>query len=211
MGTGEEIKLIEAFIHGAILAFGLILPLGVQNVFIFNQGASQPTFSRALPAVITASLCDTLLILLAVLGVSIIVFTFVWIKMVLFGLGFLFLMYMGWAIWRSDSSATNGEQEKSLPIKQQVIFAASVSLLNPHAILDTVGVIGTSSLSYMGTEKWVFTLACIIISYLWFLGLAIAGRTVGGLKQSAKWLNGLNKVSAIIIWGAALYIGWRLL
>jgi L-lysine exporter family protein LysE/ArgO len=82
--------LIEAFIHGTILAFGLILPLGVQNVFIFNQGANQPTFLRAIPAVITASICDTLLILLAVLGVSIIVFTFIWIKTVLFGLGFLY-------------------------------------------------------------------------------------------------------------------------
>jgi L-lysine exporter family protein LysE/ArgO len=203
--------LIEAFIHGVILAFGLILPLGVQNVFIFNQGANQPTFLRALPAVITASICDTLLILLAVLGVSIIVFTFIWIKTVLFGLGFLFLLYMGWAIWNSDSATNNGEQKKILPIKKQIAFAASVSLLNPHAILDTVGVIGTSSLNYVGNEKWVFTLACIIISYLWFLGLAIAGRMVGSMQQSEKWLNGLNKVSAIIIWGAALYIGWQLL
>ena len=32
----------EAIIHGIILAFGLIIPLGVQNVFVFNQGASQP-------------------------------------------------------------------------------------------------------------------------------------------------------------------------
>ncbi|MEC3420899.1 amino acid transporter, partial [Bacillus cereus] len=26
----------EAIIHGIILAFGLIIPLGVQNVFVFN-------------------------------------------------------------------------------------------------------------------------------------------------------------------------------
>ena len=34
----------EAILHGIILAFGLIVPLGVQNVFVFNQGALQPTF-----------------------------------------------------------------------------------------------------------------------------------------------------------------------
>ena len=44
----------EAILHGIILAFGLIIPLGVQNVFVFNQGALQPKFSRALPVVITA-------------------------------------------------------------------------------------------------------------------------------------------------------------
>ena len=41
----------EAILHGIILAFGLIVPLGVQNVFVFNQGALQPTFMRALPVV----------------------------------------------------------------------------------------------------------------------------------------------------------------
>ena len=32
---------MNAIIHGIVLAFGLILPLGVQNVFIFQQGAWQ--------------------------------------------------------------------------------------------------------------------------------------------------------------------------
>jgi L-lysine exporter family protein LysE/ArgO len=30
---------VEAIFHGILLAFGLILPLGAQNVFVFNQGA----------------------------------------------------------------------------------------------------------------------------------------------------------------------------
>ena len=51
-----------------VLAFGLILPLGVQNVFVFNQGANHPKFIYALPAIITASICDTVLILIAVNG-----------------------------------------------------------------------------------------------------------------------------------------------
>lgn len=54
--------MLEAFIYGVILAFGLILPLGAQNVFVFNQGAIQKNYINALPTVITAALCDTLLI-----------------------------------------------------------------------------------------------------------------------------------------------------
>ena len=34
----------EAIIHGIILAFGLIIPLGVQNVFVFNQGRANQIF-----------------------------------------------------------------------------------------------------------------------------------------------------------------------
>jgi L-lysine exporter family protein LysE/ArgO len=44
----------------------------------------------------------------------------------------------------------------------------SVSLLNPHAILDTVEVIGTNSLSYTGIEKIAFTLDCIFVSGMVF-------------------------------------------
>ncbi|MDQ0153825.1 LysE/ArgO family amino acid transporter [Robertmurraya andreesenii] len=201
--------MMEAIIHGFILAFGLILPLGVQNVFVFNQGAMQPKLSRAIPVVLTASLCDTLLISLAVLGVSVVVLSSYWIKTLLFIAGILFLIYMGVVVWRSKPAQVDDEQTSFSP-KKQILFAMSVSLLNPHAILDTVGVIGTSSIKYIGTEKIAFALACITTSWLWFVGLALAGRLVGNLNQSGSFLNLLNKVSAIIMWGTAIYIGMSL-
>ncbi|MCL7520047.1 amino acid transporter, partial [Staphylococcus aureus] len=55
--------MVTAIIHGFILAIGLILPLGAQNVFIFNQGANQPKYRYVLPAIITAGLSDSLLII----------------------------------------------------------------------------------------------------------------------------------------------------
>ncbi len=202
---------MEAFIHGMILAFGLILPLGVQNVFVFNQGARQRKFFLALPVVVTASICDTLLILLAVFGVSVVVLTVDWLKMVLFAVGFIFLLYMGLAIWRSSSEGTDSGTEAGLPPKKQIIFAASVSLLNPHAILDTIGVIGTNSLQYAGYEKALYTLATIIVSWVWFFGLAIAGRMLGKIDQNGIVLRVMNKLSALIIWGVALYMAWQLI
>lgn len=202
--------MVTAFLHGMILAFGLILPLGVQNVFVFNQGARQPTLLKALPVVVTAALCDTLLISLAVMGVSLVVLTFAWLKTALYVIGFFFLAYMGWLTWKSEPMV-NGEQQEGFSAKKQMMFAASVSLLNPHAILDTIGVIGTSSLSYAGSEKWSFLVASILVSWAWFFGLAMAGRMAGSLDRSGRLLRTLNKVSAIIIWGVALYMGRALL
>ncbi|MCH6269529.1 MULTISPECIES: LysE/ArgO family amino acid transporter [Neobacillus] len=201
--------MLAALLHGIVLAFGLILPLGAQNVFVFNQGASQPKFRGTIPVIITASLCDTLLILLAVLGVSVIVLTMPVLQTVLFSIGILFLIYMGWSIWKSDPSDLS-RQEASMPPKKQIMFAMSVSLLNPHAILDTIGVIGTSSLSYSGTEKAAFTAACIIVSWIWFSGLAVAGRIVGNVDSQGKFLKMINKLSALIIWGVAIYIAIQL-
>ncbi|EJS01952.1 LysE/ArgO family amino acid transporter [Bacillus mycoides] len=195
----------EAIIHGIILAFGLIIPLGVQNVFVFNQGASQPNIWRAAPVVLTASICDTLLILIAVQGVSLVLLTFSWLTTTLYMIGFFFLMYMGWVIWRNDSS-NDVKQEKSMPLKNQIIFAASVSLLNPHAILDTIGVIGTNSIQYIGSEKWAFTFATIIVSWIWFISLAFAGKFLKGFDSTGKTIIVLNKISGLLIWGVALYM-----
>lgn len=99
--------MLAALLHGIALAFGLILPLGAQNVFVFNQGASQPQFKKAIPVIITAALCDTLLILLAVLGVSVLVFAIPVLQTTLFAVGLVFLLYMGWSIWRSTPTSSS--------------------------------------------------------------------------------------------------------
>ncbi|MGN7939491.1 LysE/ArgO family amino acid transporter [Virgibacillus sp. 6R] len=195
---------MEPILHGIILAFGLILPLGVQNVFVFSQGATQPKLLQALPATITAALCDTLLIVLAIFGLSVIVLQFEWLRISLMVVGILFLFYMGYAIWRSEPKAK--ETGKALSIRQQIVFALSVSLLNPHAILDIVGVIGTSALKYVGTEQFLFTIACILVSWIWFFGLTVAGAAMKRLDGTGALMNIFNKCSSIFIWGTAIYI-----
>ncbi|MEH7652655.1 LysE/ArgO family amino acid transporter [Bacillus safensis] len=200
-----------AIIHGIVLAFGLILPLGAQNVFVFQQGALQPRLYRAMPVVITAALCDTFLITLAVIGVSVVVFTIPVLQVGLYIIGFCFLVYMGWTIWNTSSSSGDQEKQKLMPARKQILFACSVSLLNPHAILDTIGVIGTNSLQYSGAEKLAFTLACIIVSWLWFIGLALLGKMLGKLDTNGKWMNRINKASAVMIWLVALYIAYQLI
>ncbi|KAA0550401.1 amino acid transporter [Bacillus sp. BGMRC 2118] len=199
-----------ALSHGVLLAFGLILPLGVQNVFIFNQGATQRSYLYALPAVITASICDTLLISLAISGVSLLIFQLMWLKSIILLIGSLFLLYMGWAIWRSSTSAQVGK-EFPLSSKEQIAFALSVSLLNPHAILDTIGVIGTSSIVYEGTDKFLFATGCVAMSWIWFFALALAGRALGRLSTSTKLLKRINILSAFIIWGIAIVLLYQLI
>jgi len=200
---------MEPILHGIILAVGLILPLGVQNVFVFSQGATQPKLSLALPATITAAICDNLLIVLAVFGLSMIVLQFEWLRMTLICAGVLFLIYMGFVIWRSE--AVMKGKSKILGFRQQIIFALSISLLNPHAIIDIVGVIGVSALNYAGSEQMIFMVTCIVVSWIWFFGLTLAGAFVKKLDGAGKIMTIFNKCSAIFIWGIAIYIAFGLL
>lgn len=195
---------MQTFLHGFILSFGLILPLGVQNIFVFSQGSTQQNLFKALPSAITAAFCDTLLIILAIFGVSMIVLKFEWIRMSLQVVGVLFLLYMGKVIW--SSSATDLQEKPSLPMKKQIVFSLSVSLLNPHAILDTIGVIGISALKYTRFQQIIFAIACISVSWIWFFGLMIAGAGMKKLHISSRFFLLLNKLSALFIWGTSVYL-----
>lgn len=199
---------MEAFIHGMVLAIGLILPLGIQNLFVFTQGVTQPTLLRTLPVVVTVAMCDTILILLAVQGVSLFIASFAWIKVILLGIGVVFLSYMGWVTWNNTLVNSCAKEDEKNTIKQQIIFAVSVSLLNPHAVIDTVGVIGTSSINYIGDEKVLFTMACIIVSWCWFLLLAISGRQIGRQKGFTQLFGAINKISAVFMWLSAVYMAY---
>lgn len=199
----------QVIFSAVVLALGLILPLGVQNLFVFNQGAAHGRFLMTLPVVITASLCDTLLISLAVGGVSAVALSHEAVKATLIVAGIIFLLYMGWLTWRSKPKQ-DGSVGESLQPRRQIGFALSVSLLNPHAIMDTVGVIGTSSLRYDGMDKLVFALTCIVVSWLWFIALAFAGQAVGSLDRSGRIMTAFNRISAIFMWGTAIYLSTSL-
>ena len=103
--------------------------------------------------------------------------------------------------WRAAAGPTQTNPVAAQTVRQQVAFTMAVSLLNPHAILDTIGVIGTSALAYHGDEKIVFALGCILNSCLWFSGLALAGRLFGNVRNAQRWLS---RASALIMWISAV-------
>jgi L-lysine exporter family protein LysE/ArgO len=198
--------MVAAFIHGVILAIGLIIPLGVQNFFVFSQGAMKSRFNQVLPIVVTASICDTLLIVLAVSGVSLLILHFIWMKTVLVVLGALFLLYMGFMSWRAKPPQPSEDVPVNRNTRKLIGYTLLISILNPHAILDTIGVIGTSSINYTGAEKWSFMVACIAVSWAWFFFLALLGRSVGKMDRSGRWVRALNKFSAIVMWVASILL-----
>jgi len=183
------------------------VPLGIQNIFIFNQGANQRHFLHAMPSVVTATICDAILIGAAVLGISVVVLEMPWLKTVIFVIGCCFLLYMGWVTWHSKPIIGQAGK-KPMSAQHQIFFSASVSLLNPHALIDTIGVIGTSSLQFFGYEKWVFVGACVFISACWFFGLSLAGHYLHRMDKTGLWLRMINKFSALIMWSLAGYLGF---
>ncbi len=202
---------VSAFIHGFVLAAALIVAIGPQNVFIFQQGIAQPRLVRTIPTVMTAAIADTLLIGISVVGLSVAVLRFAWLRTAMFAAGAVFLAYYGWALLRQPALAVDPDTESFLGTRQQIGFTASVSLLNPHALLDTIGVIGTNALAYDGPDRWSFAIGCVLVSWLAFSALAIAGRLLGTAKTGSRLIGYVNPASAIIMWLFAGWMVWQLL
>ena len=198
------LDIIFAFFHGALLSIGLIIPLGIQNTFIFYQGAVQETYSKALPTIITAGICDTILIILAIQGVSMILLQMAWLKLTFFVIGFCFVTYMGFISWRTGNSEYD-KKFQAYSFRKQIIFSASVSVFNPHVIIDTVAVIGTNSIEYFGVIRHAFALGCVLVAWGWFFTLAYAGRKLHQ-QNNKKLIILVNKIAAIIMWIVATYL-----
>ena len=202
---------MQAFLHGIFLGLGLILPLGMQNIFIFNQGASHAKFINAFPSIITAIICDSFFISLTVLGASqaaVLLLEHVMIKNMMIFLGSLFLIYLGFLSWNSKS---HYKQSESLSARQQILFTLSVSILNPHAIIDSVAVIAANALSYSHSERLMFGAGCIFVSWLWFPSLAYIGKKIRDMDNTAQYILLINKISAIIVWIISLSLLFNLM
>ncbi|MDE3056276.1 MAG: LysE family transporter [Verrucomicrobiota bacterium] len=190
--------MLSTFFRGAILGLGLVVPLGPQNTFIFQRATIQQNFLPLFPVLFVFILCDAALILGAVLGVECVDSLFCW-KKGLMAAGGTFLLYFAWTMWKSSGSLEENPNAQTLNMARQVLYAFSVSLLNPHAILDAFFAIGTVSVKYTGVEKYSFALGCITMDIIWFVFLAIAGFYLKKIKNGKKIIQITNKTSSIIM------------
>lgn len=203
-------NLLLPFLHGAILAFSLIIPAGIQNIFILNQSIINKSVSSTLPIIITASLCDTVLIVLSVLGLSLVLLKLESVKLIILILGFFFLVYMGYKMWTQPVNKLETHKNNLSKFKQ-VIFTISVSWLNPHAIIDTIVVIGSQSLDYSNTQKITYSIGCILVTWLWFFLISFLGNRIGKLSSGNILLGKINKLSAILMYLVATYTAFQIL
>lgn len=195
-------------IQGFGLSIGLIIAIGAQNSFVLRQGLLR---KHVFVTALISSLGDVILILIGISGVgSIIADNKLLINIALWG-GAIFLFYYGIRSLKSalteNTLSKDRNPEISTTQKQAVTAAFAFSLLNPHAILDTVVLIGSVSSQYLGINKMLFGIGASFASVVWFFGLA----------YGAVWLNPMmekpqaEKILDIIIGVIMISIGYSLI
>lgn len=197
--------MIGAFIKGLILSLSLVVPLGSQNIFIFNQAMVQTKYRQVLPVVLITGCCDALLIVLAVFSVDLFL-NIAGFKPFILTMGIIFLSYVGYSVFHSSSQIKSDGETPRMSLLKQIVFAISVSLLNPHAIMDLFVIIGSVSADYQGIEKQAFITGCILIDFAWFFLLSMGGFHLKKIKYAEKISIFINKTSAIIMWTIAVVL-----
>jgi L-lysine exporter family protein LysE/ArgO len=194
---------------GMILGLGLITPIGAQNLYVVDQGI-RLGFPRILIATLATTTCDAVLILLGTLGLGVALDTIRPLRVVLLIAGVAFLLYLAAQNVRAGA-ATVLDRATDASAGAIIRRAAGVSLLNPHAILDTVGVIGLVAASRAGADRFWFAFGAVVGSLLWFnflggMALAVRSRLTDRLRRAISWVSAvLMSLFALVLLAELLH------
>ncbi|CDZ76081.1 Arginine exporter protein ArgO [Legionella massiliensis] len=158
------------YFNGLLLGLSLITALGPQNVFLIRQGALK---KHAVLSALVCFVCDIILVGASVAGLHQILSLHPTLQIWITVLGVAFLLYYGSCALKKSLSkqtqATIREQENTSRL-QIVMLALGFSLLNPHAIIDSLVIIGSGS-SQFPENPQAFLFGVLSASFLWFTSL----------------------------------------
>ncbi len=180
--------LSNPFIQGFALCLSMILAIGPQNAYVMRQGALG---RHVLTVIIVCSVCDIILISAGAFGLAHCIGCVPGLRTILIWGGVLFIG--GYAIksWRRaifggylQALESNGPDVASR--SKVIVSAIGFSLLNPHAILDTVVLIGGMAVRYeLFEDKLAFAMGASFASVLWFLLLGFCARLLSRVLRTS--------------------------
>ena len=195
------------FLRGLTLGLSLSVAIGPQNAFVLRQGLTR---QHALLAAFVCALADSLLITLGVLGVGAFLARSPALTLVGTLAGAAFLLWYG---WRSFMSArrpvaleTEGQTQQSP--RGVVATALAFTFLNPHVFLDTLVLIGGASAGLSSSGRMGFLGGTLLASWLWFFGLALAGRQLAPVMKNPRAWQVLDTLIGVMMWFIAAGLVW---
>lgn len=197
----------QPILEGFFLGISLIAAIGAQNLFVLRQGIKgEHVFTTA----VVSSFCDFLMIGIGTMGAGSLIASVPGLKRLAVICGIIFLLYYGF------KSCLNLVQGRSLELvmasadgesssrKTVVLSAVGFSLLNPHAVLDGVVLIGGISGQYeVLVDRAIFAGGAGFASIVWFFCLGYGAKMAGPLFYKPAFAKGLDVFIAGIMFGIA--------
>jgi L-lysine exporter family protein LysE/ArgO len=191
------------YFNGFVLTLGLIMAIGAQNAHVLRQGLRG---EHVLLTVSVSALCDVLLITLGIAGLgSLFVANPELMAAARYG-GAAFLLWYGARALRSalqGGRAIDLAEHTRSSRAQALLAAAGFSLLNPHAYLDTVVLLGSIGSQQAEDLRPLFAAGAITASIVWFVLLGYGARLLVPLFARPLAWQVLDALVALMLWGIA--------
>lgn len=195
--------MISAALTGFFTSLSLVLAIGAQNAFVLRQGLLR---THVFPLCLFCGFSDALLIAAGVAGFGYIVDLAPWLPTIMALGGALFLILYGTtrliAAWRGKYALQI--EGKSAALWPTLGVAATLTWLNPHVYLDTLGLIGAVSTQYTNPiTLWAFGSAAIAASFIFFFSLGYGARLLAPFMKSTQTWRILDGIIGLTMFAIA--------
>lgn len=185
------------FLKGILMGFAFVAPIGMQNIFVFNNAMSNTT-RRAVFNSLFIWLFDALFSLVAFYGIGALIVQNDAVRLAIMGIGGLLILWIGYTILKSARSTVTFGALGPMPLEKVILTAFVAVWGNPQALIDGTLMLGALRGGMTSSEAIPFIVGVVSATATWFFGIAIIF-SLFRKKVSPKFLMGVNLVSAIII------------
>ena len=199
--------LLPILLQGIALGVSLCFTLGPQSLFVLRQGMRG---AQALQVATICSLSDAVMVLAGATGFGALLAAFPsFTTLAGWGSAALVVVYGGMQMTGALLRDHGRRTVRPLAVRAAscaIAPAVAFSLLNPQVYLEMVGVVGSVAIRFAEAERVAFTLGVMLVSPLWFFGLALAGRRLAALMRCKRAALALDLVTAslMLALGAAM-------
>lgn len=189
----------EVYLEGMILQASLIFALGPQNIFVLESGLKR---HYHITVSFVCFLCDLALIMLGVAGAATFFNHFPEIKIIvgLLGVGFLILYGVGKLRHNDQKHLELENHGKRTCFKAAIISSLIFSIVNPHAYLDGIVLIGGYSAKYSDlNQRLALGFGAASFSLIWFLILSVGASVMVPLFRSEKRMRLIMGSAGVIL------------
>lgn len=195
--------MLAVLLQGFLLGLAYVAPIGMQNVYVINNGLTLSKRKAYMVAFIIAFF-DITLAFACFYGIGFIMEQYNWIRYTILLLGSIAMFIIGFQLIKTKDNLDLGSFKKQ-SIKTIIITSMVVTWFNPQAIIDGTLLLGGFRATLTEFSEY-FILGVSIASLSWFL---IVTTLVTSLKHAFN--NKVIRIINIVCGTAILFFGFKLL
>jgi len=189
---------VSVLLQGIAIGIGLCCTLGPQSLFVLRQGMRG---EAALRVATICSLGDLLMAAAGAAGFGVFLATFPSLVATASWASAIFVLLYGGKLLLETLQRQPGDAGVVRPGRRACVTmtALALALLNPQVYLEMVGIVGSLALRVPAAERAFFALGVMLVSPLWFYGLAIGGQRLTSLFGRWYALRAVDLLTAAVL------------